>query len=692
MFGTAVSKTLTGLMVAGWVLAAHPACAAAEAPGTPVTVRAADISHYDCAAAAGAAAKRSLHIGQVIQNRYYEWNEIYGGDDGETLLCVSLRIPQATQLDPAQARNFLLQSAAIGVPTPEAAAAAPTIETPADDLNAIPEPLKRIRPGPRPAAPDDSIPPVPAEHRPGDPQTPVVPPPAPEKPSNTPSLLQTPALLQKNALERDAATDPRSAISAATVQSYPYNTIGYLTVTYPNNQSYRCSGTLVSPYVILTAGHCVHNNTRGGWVASARFYPAQYVSTAGTIQRPYGGNSSVANLKATQTWTQISGPDEFSVSQYRYDYAAIQFSTPFTYTTTFMPVVYGSTTALVNNAGYPGNLEDSTATEYGLFLDSGSETTDSLSELQGVHVREFGLYASGGDSGGPFWVLDNQGRRGLVGSLSYSDNTVSGGPWYDSWNQSLLSSWVAWTPTSSPTAGLPISGLRLGAVFSTNSPTSQSFLRFYNASASAGTVSVTLSDYATGTPLTQWTSPSIPAGASPQFAISAIESGSSQAFTKPNYYSLAVQSSFAGSFQHVLWRTADGSLTNLSTCDAAPTASPTTLINVHSSLLANGYPSQVVVFNTGAAAATATLGIYDAATGTRIGGYTAAGIPANGQVITTVVNMENATGINPGSRYHYNIKIENSGFTGFLQHLVNNQQSGVTTDMTEVCTLVKSAG
>jgi hypothetical protein len=357
-------------------------------------------------------------------------------------------------------------------------------------------------------------------------------------------------------------------------------------------------------------------------------------------------------------------------------------------------VIYGSTTALANNAGYPGNLQDSTATEYGLFLDSGNETTDSLSDLRDVHVREFGLYASGGDSGGPFWVLDSQGRRSLVGSLSYSDDTAvaSGGPWYDSWNQSLLSNWVAWTPTTSPTAGLPTTGLRLGAVFSTNSPASQSFLRFYNSSATAGTVSVTLSDYATGTPLTQWTSPPIPAGASPQFAISAIEAGSSQAFTKSNYYSLAIQSSFAGSFQHVLWRTTDGSLTDLSTCDAAPTAAGSTLINVHSSLLANGYPSQVVVFNTGAATANATLGIYDAATGARIGAYSAAGIPANGQVITTVVNMENAAGINPGSRYHYNIKIENSGFTGFLQHLVNNQQSGVVTDMTEVCTLVKSAG
>ena len=36
--------------------------------------------------------------------------------------------------------------------------------------------------------------------------------------------------------------------------------------------------------------------------------------------------------------------------------------------------------------------------------------------------------------------------------------------------------------------------------------------------------------------------------------------------------------------------------------------------------------------------------------------------------------------------YHYNIKLENS-FTGMLQHLVNNQRAGLTTDMTAVCAL-----
>lgn len=676
MFG----KLLTGLLV----VLAFPVLAAAEDPRAPVAVTPADVSHYDCAAAAGPAAKGSAHIGQVILGRYYEWNEIYGGDKAEQLLCISMRVPEARSLTAAEAKTFLAQSAAIGAPTP-AAASTPGVETQAGDLDAIPEPPKRLRKG-APAAPDNDLPPVPAEHRPGDPNVPNPVPPAPEKPAATPS--------DQKAWEKAAAGDPRVELSASSVQSFPYNTIGYFTVTYPNNGSFRCTGTLVSAYVVVTAGHCIHNNSRGGWVTAVRFYPGQYVSALGNVTRPYGSNSALANLKTTQNWTQISGPEEFAVRDYRYDYAAIQFSEAFTHTSTFMPVVYGSTISTANNAGYPGHLMNSSATEYGMFSISGTETQDSVFSLRGSHVREFALYSSGGDSGGPFWYLDSQNRRGLMGSLSYSsdDGTSSGGPWYDSFNQSLLASWVSWTPATTPVSSLPTTGLKAGAVYSSLSSASQSFLRFYNSGTAAATVSVTLSDYATGTPLAQWTSPSIAAGASQQYSISTIEAGSSAPnLTKPAYYSLAIQSGFVGSFQHVLWRVSDGSLTNLSTCDSLPTAARTILTNVHSSLLQAGYPSQVVIFNTGTATANATLGIYDAASGARIGTYAANGIPANGQAILTITNMENAAGISPNGRYHYNIKIENA-FTGFLQHLVNNQLSGVTADMTEVCPLVRTAG
>ncbi len=230
------------------------------------------------------------------------------------------------------------------------------------------------------------------------------------------------------------------------------------------------------------------------------------------------------------------------------------------------------------------------------------------------------------------------------------------------------------------------SPMRAGAVFSTAQAASQSFLRFYNAGTSAGAVTVTLNNEANGQTLRQWTSPSIPPGSEQQFSIGTIESGPGPTFAKPNYYAIKVQSGITGYFQHVLWRSADGTLTNLSTCGAGATASRTKLSGVHSSLFANSYPSTVVVSNTGASAAAVTLGVYDARDGSKRGTYTTNSIPANGQALLSMATIEAAVGAPTEDMYHYVIKAEGI-FTGFLQHLVTNTKAGVVTDMTTACAL-----
>lgn len=236
-----------------------------------------------------------------------------------------------------------------------------------------------------------------------------------------------------------------------------------------------------------------------------------------------------------------------------------------------------------------------------------------------------------------------------------------------------------------PTAVTSPSPLRIGAVFSSAQSASQSFLRFYNTGQTAGTATVTLRDYATGQQLGAWTSPAIAGLSEQQFAISTVEGGA--AFTKPAYYSLSVQSTMPGYFQHVLWRSTDGTLTNLSTCAAGVTADPAQLSGMHSSLLAAQYPSSVVVNNTGSSAAAVALGVYDARDGSRIGAYTTTSIPSNGQVILSAAAIEAGLNRTPtAGMYHYVIKAEGS-FTGFLQHLVTNQQAGVVTDMTTACLL-----
>jgi hypothetical protein len=229
--------------------------------------------------------------------------------------------------------------------------------------------------------------------------------------------------------------------------------------------------------------------------------------------------------------------------------------------------------------------------------------------------------------------------------------------------------------------------LRLATVYSSAQSGAQSFMRFANTGSTAATVNVALSDIATGQTLGTWTSPSIPAGASKQYQINTIETALQAGTAKPQFYAAAVQSDMTGYIQHVLYRPADGTLTNLSSCDAGVTANARRVANVHTSILdAPGFPSSMAITNTGTAAASATLGIFDSDTGARVGTYTSASIPAGAQVIVSVATIQSAAGIAPSStQYHYTFVIENS-FTGSLQHLVNNTRVGVITDMTTICT------
>jgi hypothetical protein len=236
----------------------------------------------------------------------------------------------------------------------------------------------------------------------------------------------------------------------------------------------------------------------------------------------------------------------------------------------------------------------------------------------------------------------------------------------------------------------PSVSLRAAAIFSSNQADAQSFFRFYNSGTTSGTVTVLLYDVVSGALLTSWISPSIPPGAAPQVAISTIESDATAAFNIPPFYSLALRSSINGSFQHILYRPAHATLTNLSTCDTGTPAAPSRVTNVHSSLLNDSFPSSVVIYNTGVAAASAVLRVSAASDGSNLGVYTTAMIPPSGQFMLEMAVIEQALGFSPSPNlYHYNVKIENA-FTGLLQHLVNNNGIGLTVDMTTVCNLARS--
>jgi V8-like Glu-specific endopeptidase len=660
-------------------------------PG-PLRVQLPDLSAYDCSTVSATPAAEVRHLGQWVKGKFHEWHEIYLTVGGTAkLACIAQVKPEAKQLQLADVKAFLTASAAIGAPNANVRMTPTEQPATAAELKALQsmqaEPLKRRGRTPSAASQTEQqkstapeLPPVPAQKRMDPDQSSDA---APLE--NTVKRVRTAEIPADDATATPATVGIEDRVVVTSTMAYPWNTIGFLVISYTGGASFRCSGTLVSPYVVLTAGHCVHNNSRGGYVISARFYPGQsQASVTDNVQRPYGSKADVSALQTTDTWTQISGNDSYPVTDYKSDIAAIEFKTPFTFTDTFMPVLYSSAAGPVTSAGYPGLFQNTSA--YGLYTDSGSDTSGNY--LRSNHVRQFAIDASGGDSGSPFFYVDPAtGQSSLVGSLSYGDdqNDAAGGPWYDSWNQSLLASWVSWTP-SVAVAG-SISGLRIGNIFSTAQMSSQSYLRFYNSGTTAGTVAVTLANPDTGDALANWTSPSIPAGSSLQFFIKEIEDNASQTFAKPPFYSLSIRPTFAGYMQHALWQVADNSLSNLTNCDTTTVTDAKVLMGVHSSLLAQGYPSTVVVYNTGVAAVNISLGIYDARNGNRIGTYSTGTLQPNAQKRTTVSAMETAASLSPQpGMYHYVVKAD-TNFTGYLQHVVNNTSDNVVTDLTGVCRL-----
>ena len=57
--------------------------------------------------------------------------------------------------------------------------------------------------------------------------------------------------------ENLVGTDDR--IRVTDTESYPWNTIGYISEGFPSGNSYRGTGAIVTPYMVLTAGHMIYD-------------------------------------------------------------------------------------------------------------------------------------------------------------------------------------------------------------------------------------------------------------------------------------------------------------------------------------------------------------------------------------------------------------------------------------------------
>lgn len=358
---------------------------------------------------------------QYIDGAFHKWEEYELGEKGE--FCIVLRKPEERRLSVGEARTLLENSLRWREQSPPPGIS--EILDPADP---------RLQGKPvTPTLPDNfQIDNRPASSEPDKPAPPAY----PDGVSRSGADRER-TLLPR--LESVVGTDDRTRVTST--ESYPWNTVGYLCNNYPSYRNYRGSGVIVTPYMVLTAGHMIYDwINEGGYASAVCFAPGQrQLSPGGAVTRPYG------ELVASSWQTNANYIDALKTNpavQFDYDYAAAFFNTSFAGIGigTYMPVVFNLAPDAINLAGYPPSVQGETNSQ-GMWHSYGNVT--------GVEDRiiYYDADTTGGNSGGPVWELVS-GLRRIVAVHVVS---TPGGCRLVSQNLSLIESWMSWAPAPPPT-------------------------------------------------------------------------------------------------------------------------------------------------------------------------------------------------------------------------------------------------
>jgi hypothetical protein len=233
----------------------------------------------------------------------------------------------------------------------------------------------------------------------------------------------------------------------------------------------------------------------------------------------------------------------------------------------------------------------------------------------------------------------------------------------------------------------PPSGLALVGLISGKSTIANSYLRFMNTGSSSAVAHLTLLLDNPRTILGKY-DVTVPSNASIQVTLGEVEKAIGFPGTTTSLMSAYVDASFTGYIQNIVWNQAGQALTNLTTCTSAVLDTKTFLGNVHTTLVGPSYPSQILVHNTGTAAAKAGFDIFDGATGVKLGSIqTADLVQPNTSTVFYAQSGLDAIGFKPSAgQYHVNFKLQ-STFKGLAEHIVENVVAGVFTDMSTKCPL-----
>lgn len=227
--------------------------------------------------------------------------------------------------------------------------------------------------------------------------------------------------------------------------SYPWNTIAFVSTTYPNGERFRGSAFLVGPHLALTNAHVLYDEEQGGWAESVELSPGQMQSRElAAVSRPFG-TRAYTSLSKSARWN--TDADDSA-----YDYAAIFFCEPFEGIDRYMPLVWNQTAEVINLAGYPADAQGEENSR-AMWRSTGNVLSDDHGTLR------YDADSSGGNSGGPVWTYNaTTDQRRVIAIHAFGEEidgipVSNGGPRFVTENRRLIEDWLAETPGAGRLSG-----------------------------------------------------------------------------------------------------------------------------------------------------------------------------------------------------------------------------------------------
>jgi glutamyl endopeptidase len=229
----------------------------------------------------------------------------------------------------------------------------------------------------------------------------------------------------RSLLEVVIDTDDRTQIT--NTADYPWRCICSLLLTAASGSHFIGTGFLVSPRLLLTAGHCVYMHNEGGWVDQIEVIPGRNAD-----DRPFGSCIATA-VRSVRGWVEDTDRE--------YDYGVIMLPEDCRYGDRLGWFGYTAKSndelnnMMVNLSGYPGDKPSGTQWFH----------KRSLTDV-GDRVLTYDIDTAGGQSGAPVWFQADDGGGYGVGIHTNGDVVGNSATRITLEVAANISQWVAEVP------------------------------------------------------------------------------------------------------------------------------------------------------------------------------------------------------------------------------------------------------